>query len=142
MIDSISRVLICVLMVALGFTVAGCAAKIQPPVGGNYAPVTAEQLRRAKFSHRTGREKFDFDWSFEGDTFLIQGNEIPTDLTDVMLEPGITAQRIEGVWHIRDGTIEFTTSIDGSNEKGRTCSLPIYFTGVIRIETPAAQYVF
>jgi len=57
-----------------------------------------------------------------------------------MLEPGVTAPRIEGTWQIRGGTIEFTTKINGSNEKGRTCSFSIYFTGVIRIETPAAQY--
>ena len=55
--------------------------------------------------------------------------------------PPVTASRIEGTWRIRAGMIEFTTSIAGSDEKVRTCSFPIYSTGVIRIETPAAQYV-
>lgn len=138
-----SRALFIVCAVQIGMVIVGCGSVSEPPVevGGNYPPVTEKQLRQTEFSHRTGGEDFEFTWSFEDDRFVIKGNEIPTDLITAILGPDASATRIEGTWHIHNSTIDFTLDDDDSGT-ARKCSLPIYFTGVIRIETPKAQYVF
>ena len=99
-------------------------------------------MRQTDFSHRTGAEDFDFTWTFEDDRFVIDGAEIPPDLIAAMLGPDVSTTRIEGTWRIHDEQIEFVVNDDQGNATARKCSLPIYFTGVIRIETPEAQYVF
>ena len=111
-------------------------------VGGNYPPVTAKQLLKAKYSHRTGTAKYDFDWKFKQDQFLIEGKAIPQDLLDLFLGEGKTATRIAGTWSISDGMIRFVVKTGAKEANKRKCKLPIYFTGVIRIETKKAQYVF
>lgn len=136
--------LVSCLMIAGGVALCGCATQSTPPTqtGGNYPPVTPEQLRRAEFSHRTGGADISFSWSFDRDTFAIEGSDIPPDLATALLGPNTSASRIEGTWQIHDGTIEFLVTTGDADDVQRKCSLPIYFTGVIRIETPAAQYVF
>ena len=138
-----THILVSLLTITIGLALSGCESAAEPPIqlGGNYAPVTAEQLRQTEFSHRTGAEEFSFDWTFERDTFLIEG-DVPPDLIAAMLGSNASASRIDGTWQIRNGTIDFLVNIGGADNKQHKCSLPIYFTGVIRIETPEAQYVF
>ena len=73
---------------------------------------------------------------------MIEGASIPPDLVIALLGPDASPSRIDGTWQIRDGTIDFLVNLGRANDKQRKCSLPIYSTGVIRIETPEAQYVF
>ncbi len=139
-----SRALFFICAVQVGMVIVGCGSVSEPPVevGGNYPPVTEKQLRQTEFSHRTGGEDFEFTWSFEDDRFVIEGNEIPSDLITAILGPDASTTRIEGTWQIHDGTIDFALDDDDDSGTAGKCSLPIYFTGVIRIETPKAQYVF
>jgi hypothetical protein len=138
--NSCSRFAIFLLASTAAITLVGCDAGKPIRIGGNYSPVTAEKLVRAEFSHRTGSEDFDFDWSFQPETFVITGDTIPPDLLTAMLGPEASGKRIEGTWKIRDGRIFFGVKTGEGNV--RECSLPIYSTGVIRIETQEAQYVF
>ena len=144
MINDDFRILCCLLTWLIGLSATGCTppSGTRASPGTGYGAVTAEQLRRTPFSHRTGGEDFDFDWSFDGDTFVIEGQQIPADLTNALLGPGVTAPRIEGRWEISNETIVLTPKLDGGKQDAKPCSFPIYFTGVIRIETEAAQYVF
>ncbi len=139
-----SPALLIICAVHVGMVILGCESVSEPPVelGGNYPRVTEKQLRQADFSHRTGGKEFEFTWSFMDDRFVIEGRGIPSDLIAVMLGPSASATRIEGGWQIHDGTIEFNLDDDDDGGTGKKCSLPIFFTGVIRIETPQAQYVF
>ena len=136
------------LSLVLGFTFvanAGCNDgdnSTFQEVGGSYPPVTAKQLLKAKYSHRTGKEKYDFNWVFKGDNFVIEGKKIPQDLLDVLLGEGKTATKVEGTWSISDEKIHFAVKTIDEEAKTRNSKLPIYFTGVIRIESKEAQYVF
>ena len=139
---SLRRIAILSLAGATAIVLVGCDAGKPSQTGGNYPPVTTAQLTRAEFSHRTGREDFDFDWTFQANIFVIAGSEIPPDLLAAMLGPDASAERIEGTWKIRDGRIHFVVKPGDAEHSVRESSLPIYFTGVIRIETQDAQYVF
>jgi len=120
----------------------GCSSAVPTPIpGDSYPPVTAEQLAGSRSSHRTGQDKFEFTWSFDETSFLIEGMAIPTDLISAMLGHDIAVAKIQGKWEIRDGTIHFFVDA-GDSGSGRECSMPIYRTGPIRIESSAAQYVF
>jgi hypothetical protein len=139
---SIRRIAILIPAFAAALILVGCDIGTRKKTGGNYSPVTAEHLARAKFSHRTGSQDFDFDWTFQAGTFVIEGAGIPPDLMSAMLGPDSSVERIEGTWQIRDGRIFFVVKAGDAEGSTRECSLPIYSTGVIRIETQDAQYVF
>jgi hypothetical protein len=120
----------------------GCDSAIPPPTpGGYYPPVTPERLAGSTTSQRTGQDDFEFEWSFGETLFVIEGSAIPTDLMSAMLGPDVSATKIEGKWEIRDGTIHFFVDTEISDSV-RECSMSIYSTGPIRIESSAAQYVF
>lgn len=110
-------------------------------MGGGYAPVTSQVLLDRTFSHRTGGEKFDFTWTFEGTRFVVDGDHIPPDLSVALLGTASEVNVIEGSWHIEDGQIEFAVDTGEHNEE-RKSALRIFNTGVVRIETAEAQYVF
>ena len=118
------------------------SSAFQEEVGGNYPPVTDSHFKKAKFSHRTGRTKFVFDWKIDDNKFVIEGKNIPQDLIDVLLGKDKSASKIEGTWSIKNEKIHFVVHLDETGKKTRNSKLPIYFTGVIRIETKSAQYVF
>jgi hypothetical protein len=111
------------------------------PIGGDYPAVTAERLAGSTSSQRTGQHDFDFTWSFAASSFVNEGIAIPTDLIAAMLGPDEKASSIEGTWEIRDGIIHFFVTTKDA-EQARDCSMRIYSTGPIRIETSEAQYVF
>ena len=120
----------------------GCGRANRPAqVGGSYPPVTPERLAGSSSSHRTGHDDFEFTWSFDATSFVIEGSAIPTDLISAMLGPDVSATEIQGKWEIRDGTIHFFVDT-GDTDSVKECSMPIYSTGPIRIESSAAQYVF
>ena len=129
------------------FTIAfyvGCNQPNTKPlqVGGNYPPVSAEQLIGESSSQRTGREKFDFVWAFERDKFTLKGKDVPPDLL-ALFNDGKPAASIEGVWSLKDETLTFTEiQIDGGEPKNKLVELPCFNTGVTRIQTDEAQYVF
>jgi hypothetical protein len=130
-------------LVFIAFSTMGCESPIamQTSTGGGYAPVTYQQLVGKTCTNRTGREDGNFTWVFKEDRFVIEGDNLPVDLVETMLGPGATADRIEGVWEIQDGAIYFVVPNDATAPPRRS-SLPIFFTGVIRIQSPEAQYVF
>ncbi|MEY4568122.1 MAG: hypothetical protein RLY14_3092 [Planctomycetota bacterium] len=131
----------CVLSIALSVALLFGCARSPGPVGGNYPAVTPERLTGSTSSHRTGQHDFDFTWTFDATSFVIEGNAIPTDLIATMLGPDEQATKIEGTWEIQDEIIRFFVNTK-SSEQARECSMPIYSTGPIRIETSEAQYVF
>ena len=110
-----------------------------PVTGSGYAPVTESELIKATYSHRTGRKKYEFTWVFESERFAIEGPEIPQDLALALLDSEEPVDHITGTWQIKDEIITFVTETDGELHE---CSLRVFFTGVIRIQTDAAQYVF
>ena len=117
----------------------------EPPMGSpdSYGPVTAEHLTGTTCSYVPEHHEFDFVWSFKSDGFLVEGKKISPDLLEALLGPDAKAEQIKGAWTIDDGKIELVVKTDGDKEaKARTSKLPIYSTGVIRIETPKRQYVF
>ncbi|MDA7873765.1 hypothetical protein N9B17_01245 [Rhodopirellula sp.] len=131
----------CVLPITLGVVLLlGCDCSLAPD-GGSYRAVTPEKLTGSTSSQRTGQHDFEFTWTFDATSFVIEGNAIPSDLITAMLGPDVKATKIEGAWEIRDGIICFVV---GTEDKvpARECSMRIYSTGPIRIESSEAQYVF
>ncbi len=128
----------------LGLLFAGCDASMthRRETGAHYPPVTAEQLAGKSTVYRKDRDDASFTWVFEADRFLIEGDNIPADLVVAMLGPDGKTQRIEGNWNIVDGNIYLEVKTDQPEGSARQCSFAIYSTGVIRIDTGAAQYVF
>ena len=133
-------------MAAVAVCITSCRFFYDPiifvEIGGNYPPVTAEQLLRSKFSHRTGATRFDFNWTFTVDSFIIEGDGIPHDLIISMWGEDKPIVRIEGTWQISNSSIDFVLPSRDTQAEPRKCSLPIFSTGVIRIATPESQYVF
>ena len=131
----------CVLPIALGVGLLIGCGRSPVPVGGNYPAVTPERLAGSTSSPRTGQHDFDFSWTFDATSFVIEGNAIPADLMTAMLGSDETVAKIEGAWEIRDGIIHFSVNMEDGGP-ARECSMRIYSTGPIRIETSEAQYVF
>lgn len=125
-----------------GLLLAGCGRTPPPPPGSGYSPVTGENLLASPFSHRTGQERFEFTWIFEPGRFVIEGERIPPDLTDALLGAGQVATRVEGKWSIHNGLIQLRVPATDLSAGERGVEWPIFSTGVIRIQTPDAQYVF
>ena len=120
----------------------GCGQAIVP-TGGNYPPVTTPQLAGKQMTHRTGQQATNFTWVFGEHEFVIEGDDIPTDLAEVMLGPGLSSNRIEGTWTIQPTEmIRFETTSGQPAGAVRSTELPIFFTGVIRIQSDDAQYCF
>jgi hypothetical protein len=120
----------------------GCGPTPVSP-GGNYAPVTAQQLAGKQMTHRTGGHPGSFTWVFDEDNFVIEGEGIPIDLSEAILGSGIASNRIKGTWSLQsDQKIRFETASDQPAGTHRAAELPIFFTGVIRIQTDDAQYCF
>ena len=131
----------CVLPITLGVVLLLGCDRSPAPVGGSYPAVTPERLTGSTSSQRTGQHDFEFTWTFDATSFVIEGNAIPSDLITAMLGPDVKATKIEGAWEIRDGIIHFVVDTEDT-EPARECSMRIYSTGPIRIESSAAQYVF
>ena len=135
-----------IFVIALGSIGCGNNEVADEPTMGSldsYGPVTAEHLTGTTCSYVPKHHEFDFVWSFKSDSFLIEGEKISPDLLEALLGPDAEAKQIKGTWTIDDGKIELVEKTDGGEEgKTRTSKLPIYSTGVIRIETPKRQYVF
>ncbi|WP_425397574.1 hypothetical protein [Aeoliella sp.] len=111
--------------------------------GGNYPPVTEAELIGKKCANRTGQDDGAFQWAFEKDRFVLEGTDIPPDLLLVMLGEDAKSEKIEGTWEIDDDeNIHFFVETDQPEGKPRESKLRIFFTGVIRIQTDDAQYVF
>jgi hypothetical protein len=136
------QMLVSTLAVLMPFALAGCEGEPDKIRGTNFVRrVTAEELQGHECSHRTGGD-FSFNWSFDRDTFVIEGDDIPPDLVTAMLGPDASATRIEGTWHIHGHIIDFLVRTDDPEAEPRKSSLHIFFTGVIRVSTSEAQYVF
>lgn len=139
--DMTATQLRCVLPIALGVVLLIGCDRSPVPLGSNYPAVTPERLNGSTSSHRTGQHDFEFTWTFNATSFVIEGRAIPTDLIAAMLGPDEKATKIEGAWEIRDGIIHFVVDTEDT-EPARECSMRIYSTGPIRIESLEAQYVF
>ena len=129
--------------------VSGCEKVIPSPnpqqgaiqLGGNYPRISSKDFAGTNSSQRTGKDEYNFTWSVATSTFLIEGDDIPEDLVTALLGDTTQTTRIEGKWEIKGETLHL--SIDsGNDESPRAIALPIVNTGVIRVITPDAQYVF
>ena len=130
-----------VLAMAVAASLSACDYRSKTPTGGSYPPVTAEKLLSATFSHRTGQDHFQFRWKFDADQFVIEGEQIPPDLTDALLGPNQTAKKISGKWKIQNDRIYFEVPA-GEDQPPIQCDMSIFSSGVIRIQSSDAQYVF
>ena len=132
----------CLLIFAL--TLVGCADPNDTftEVGGSYPPVTEAELIGKQSGARSGPEDFDFNWAFEEGTFSLEGKNIPPDLLQAFNE-GRPALKIKGSWSLTGDKLTFSEIVvDGGKPNDAEVTLACYFTGVIRIETDDAQYVF
>lgn len=121
---------------------SGCEPSFVP-TGENYPPVATQHLIGKQMTHRTGRQFTNFTWVFDEDTFMIEGPDIPQDLSDMVLGPGLRTNCIKGTWSIQPTEmIRFETTSGQPPGAVRSTELPISFTGVIRIRTADAQYCF
>ena len=119
------------------FCLPGCEAR--QATGQGYSAVVATDLEGRSSSHRTGLHNFDYCWSFDGDEFLIEGPSIPEDLILEIVGESDVDDKIQGSWQIDADWI--TLTVDDAD--GRHISrFKIFNTGVIRIQTKDAQYVF
>lgn len=123
---------------------AGCDAPV--PVGGGYSPVTAAEIAGMSTSHRTGMHQFEFNWAFDANRFLLEGDNLPDDLVVELLgltysdESGSKVNRVEGTWVLlNEQELRLTTTSPTQTEG---IKLRIFRTGPIRIQTGKAQYVF
>lgn len=134
----------CMAGLLLCSVIVGCGpAGGMPSPGDNYPPVEEADLIGKKCTNRTGQDDGAFKWSFEKDRFVLEGTDIPPDLLLVLLGDDATAEKIEGTWEVDDSeNIHFFVETDQPKDQPRESKLHIFFTGVIRIQTDDAQYVF
>ena len=136
----------CGLRFAAVMTVLSIVACSQPiPTGGGYPPVSKEMLIGAEYSHRTGREDYKLTWTFSETKFAITSTDdtLPPDLVEAFTGMQRQAMQITGTWDLHDETLLISNiKIDDETEVVGERSVRIFFTGVIRVQTSGAQYVF
>lgn len=145
-IKTFMRMRCAVLVAASVGLLFGCTRESAAPpiqVGRDYPAVTPERLAGLTSSQRTGKHHFEFTWSFDATSFVIEGPAIPTDLIFNMSGSDMELTKIEGEWDIQGDIINlFVNSGVEDSEPARKCSMRIYSTGPVRIENSEAQYVF
>ena len=110
-------------------------------LGGNYNPVSSADLIGCSSSQRTGGIKHNFKWTFAANTFSLVGDNIPQDLVVALTGNKTQTTGIEGTWEIKGEKIHLSPTSDNDKDP-QSVALPIRNTGVIRVITPDAQYVF
>ena len=119
------------------FLIQGCNRTTSNSLG-TYPTVQANDLVGRSTSQRTGQHDYNFLWSFDSESFKIDGTSIPKDLIqDLAIDD--TASTISGTWELEDDTIILTTR---NNGKSSETKMKIFATGPIRIQSTGAQYVF
>lgn len=108
-------------------------------VFGKPLPVSAKTLAGMTSSQRTGPQEYQFTWSFDAEKFKITGAKIPADLYKDILGGKSDTTEIVGSWEIRRGNLFLRV---GKGDKAIECKMKIFNTGVVRIESSQAQYVF
>ncbi len=125
----------------LSFT--ACSPPI--PTGSGYPPVIKEMLIDAEYSHRTGGEDWELTWSFSETEFVITATDdfLPPDLVETVTGNQQQAKQLNGTWDLQDEVLLISNvMIDNETEVVGERSARIFPTGVIRIQTSDAQYVF
>ena len=124
-----------------------CIAACSPPIptGGDYPPVSKEMLIGAEYSHRTGREDWKLTWTFSDTEFVIKadGESLPPDLVESVTGMQEQAKQLKGTWDLAgEKLLVSDVKIDEETVVAGERSARIFPTGVIRIQTSEAQYVF
>ena len=108
-------------------------------------PVSKEMLTDAEYSHRTGGEGWDLTWTFSETDFVITATDgfLPPDLVESVSGKQQEAKQLNGTWNLQGESLLISNvKIDGETEVSGERSTRIFPTGVIRIQTSDAQYVF
>lgn len=136
------RSLLAVLPLMVLALLGGCRDRPRT-VGTGYPDVTYDMLVGRTSSQRTGRESPRFVWEFMADEFRLTGEEIPLELRRDLTGGEQAVREIRGRWRIQQGQIELSgLEVDGQSLGPRKVTYKIFHTGVIRIQTDEAQYVF
>lgn len=129
--------------VVLGVCISACSPRV--PTGSGYPPVSKEMLIGTTYSHRTGREDWNLTWTFSETEFVIKavGESLPPDLVEAIAGTQQAAKQLNGTWDLLDESLLISkVKIDEETEVAGERSTRIFFTGVIRVQTLGAQYVF
>ena len=127
--------------------VVTCIAACSPPTptGSGYPPVSKKMLIGAEYNHRTGREDWELTWTFSESGFVItaDGDSLPPDLVESVTGKQQLAKQLNGTWDLQDEALLISNvKIDDEADVAGKRSTRIFPTGVIRIQTSDAQYVF
>lgn len=123
--------------------IAACSPSI--PTGSGYPPIGKEMLIGAEYSHRTGREDWKLTWTFSETEFVIKadGDSLPPDLVESITGTRQAAKQVNGTWDLVDESLLISdVKTNEETEVAGERSARIFPTGVIRIQTSDAQYVF
>jgi hypothetical protein len=134
--------------IAVAFLARSCSRPAPPPppapVGGDYGPVAAEQLRGRHSVVATGTSGARFVWEFTDDRFKVTGDggTIPDDAVVTFLGGRQRAGLIEGRWALADREL----TLSGITADGKAgypdVTLRPFLTPVLRVDLAGTQYVF
>ena len=116
-----------------------------PPAGSGYRPISKSMLIGAEYSHRTSREDWNLTWTFSETEFVITATKgsLPPDLVEAITGMQQNAKHITATWGLHDETLLISNvKIGDETEVAGERTVRIFFTGVIRVQTTGAQYVF
>ena len=131
----------------VALVVASCSGPATPPpiqIGGDYGPVTAEQLQGKHSCFATGTSGAKFAWDFDGDRFKITGDgaAIPEDALLTFLGRRQASEVIEGRWRLVDRTLILTEITADGKGDFKDVTLHPFRTPVVRVDLAGTQYVF
>ena len=138
--------------VAVAFVARSCSKPAPNPpsppapvqLGGDYGPVSAEQLRGRHSVFATGTSGAKFVWEFTGDRFKVTGDAgpIPDDAIVTFLGERQPAEVIEGRWALADRVLTLTGITADGKGGYKDVTLRPFRTPVVRVDLAGTQYVF
>jgi hypothetical protein len=129
--------------VATVLSITACSPPL--PTCSGYPPISKEMLIDAEYSHRTGGEDWELTWTFSETEFVITATDdfLPPDLVETVTGNQQQTKQLNGTWDLQDEVLLISNvMIDNETEVIGERSARIFPTGVIRIQTSGAQYVF
>ena len=132
---------IIVAILAVAFMASSCSRPVAP--GGDYGPVTAEQLRGKHSVFATGTSGAKFIWEFAAGRFKVSGDggPIPEDALFAVLGNRQVVKVIDGRWTLDDqGLTLIGIRADGKDGYKNVILRP-FRTPVVRVDLNGTQYV-
>jgi hypothetical protein len=112
--------------------------------GSGYRDVSKAMLIGSQYSHRTGRAAPQLTWTFSESEFeIVSDSDLPPDLVEATTGSPRQASRLTGKWDLQGESLLISNvQVDGVTDVPGERIVRVFFTGVIRVQTLAAQYVF